>query len=128
MQNLDLITMNNTHEALHIDHNDMIHLTWKHVTIRLNVTGLIYLVDRLHDGPRWMAGLEVFGTPDDGYQIWIQDVGLRLSTEECQRFKDLAQDGLTILRKIGKAITPNHLPDYLKLTIEAKPIGIVSTN
>ena len=129
MQNLRVLTMQTTHEALHIADNDMIFITWKHATIRINVTGLIYLVDFLNGDERRRAiGFDVLGTPDDGYQIWIADAGLRLTPDECQRFKQLLEDGLSSLREMGKDASPNDLPDCLKLTDDAHVSGVFHQN
>lgn len=126
-----LLIQNTSFQAIHIDQNDMIHITWKHVTIRLNVTGLIYLSAYL-DGDqrhkRCAVDFQIFGTPDDGYQLWIQEVGLRLSVDDFQQFKRLLQDGLAALRRMGKAIEPDTLPDYLKLTVLATPMRDFSCN
>ncbi|MEO0595448.1 MAG: hypothetical protein AAF126_05005, partial [Chloroflexota bacterium] len=35
----------------------------------------------------------------DGYELWIQDVGLRLSPEDTVRFKDLLSDALLALKQ-----------------------------
>ncbi|MEM6529440.1 MAG: hypothetical protein AAF653_14180, partial [Chloroflexota bacterium] len=95
----------------------------------INVTGLIYLVDFLDGNERrGTIGFEVYGTPDDGYQIWIQDVGLRLSNTECHMFKQLLADALANLRNIGKTGTAHHLPDFLKLTVDATVAGQPSLN
>lgn len=131
MQNLRLLTTTTPYATMHIADDDMIHVHWKHVTIRLNVTGLIYLVDFL-SGARsqrrretWFA---ISGTPDDGYQLWIQDIGLRLTPDDFQQFYHLLADGLTHLRHMGKTDTANHLPDWLKLTVGATPTGCFADN
>lgn len=108
----------NTQQALHIADNDMIHIVWKHVTIRLNVTGLIYLVDflegkRRHHGR--VIGFDITANPDDGYQVWVEDIGLRLSSAEFEQFKALLCEGLEQLRRVGKA-EALRLPHCLKLT------------
>lgn len=121
MQNLRLLTSQTNRGAMHIAENDMIHITWKHATLRLNVTGLIYLVNFLNGNQRRQSvGFDVYGTPDDGYQIWIQDIGIRLSTADCHQFKQLLVDGLAALKQLGKDHSSRHLPDSLKLTVAAK--------
>ena len=117
MNTLHLLTTQAANEAVHIAENDMIHITWRHVTLRINVTGMIYLVDFLNGNTRQMNQFEAYGTLDDGYQIWIQDVGLRLSPQDCHRFKQLLVDGLASLRSMGKRGDAAHLPDCLKLTV-----------
>lgn len=84
---------------MYIADDDMVHIVWRHVTLRLNVTGLIYLIDFLDGSPRYRnIGFEAYGNMDDGFEIWVQNVGLRLSTDECYQFKQLLVDGLATLR------------------------------
>lgn len=129
MQNLRLLTQQTAYQSLHIADDDMIHIIWKHATIRINVTGLIYLVDFMNgDRHRKIMGLEVTGTPDDGYQIWIQDVGLRLTTLEYQRLRDLLTDGLSALRATNAPASSDYLPDSLKLTVALTSTGTYSQN
>jgi len=82
----------------------------------------------LNVGNRRAIGFEAFGTPDDGYQIWIQDVGLRLSRENCERFKQLLVNGLEVLKQMGKSGEANHLPDCLKLTVPVDAHNSFSKN
>lgn len=106
MNDFQLLSMVNSRQAVHIAGDDMIHIIWKHATIRLNVTGLIYLVDYLNGerrSRRCGIDFQVTGSPDDGYQLWIQDVGLRLSPEQYEQFQQMLEDGLTMLRAAGKA-------------------------
>lgn len=117
MSNLQLLTEQSKTAAVHIADDDMIHITWRHVTFRLNATGMIYLVNFLNGEDHRAIGFEAYGSPDDGYQIWIQNIGLRLSTEECRRFTQLLKDGLAALRQRGKTGDACHLPDCLKLTV-----------
>jgi len=126
---LSLITMQHKNSALHIAEDDMIHITWKHMTVRINVTGLICLVDFLNGNPRLRTvGFEVFGNMDDGYEIWIQDVGIRLTASETADFKELLVDGLEMLRKMGKDGTSNHLPNMFKLTTRMNSTNPFSSN
>ncbi len=119
MQNYNLLSKQSTNKSIHITEDDMIHIIWKHVTIRINVTGLIYLVDFLDgDFKREAVGFKAYGTLDDGFQIWIQDIGLRLSSTESVEFKKLLTDGLEMLRIMGKKGRANHLPDCFKLTVD----------
>ena len=118
-------------QSVHIMQDDMIHITWKHVTIRLNATGLIYLVDYLEGKRRHhfrVIGFDLTANPDDGYQLWIQDVGLRLSAEEFDAFKQLLQTSLSSLRQMGSIKSANHLPHLLKLTVAASPASAFSQN
>lgn len=118
MDNLNLLVKQQSNRALHIADNDMIHIMWKHVTLRINVTGLICLVEFLNGNQRHRSvGFEVFGNLDDGFQIWIADVGLRLTVAECYDFKRLLNDGLAMLRDMGKHGTAYTLPNSLKLTL-----------
>lgn len=131
VQNLRLLTMVNANEAVNIADDDMIHIRWKHVTLRLNVTGLIYLVDFLNGSgsrSRQLSSFDLFGSPDDGYQLWIQDVGLRLSPDDFRRFRRLLDEALVALKGMGKHGSAHHLPDCLKLTAEAVPSGSFSEN
>lgn len=131
MQNLRLLTMVNANEAVNIADDDMVYVQWRHVTIRLNVTGLIYLVDFINGdwSPQRQSRIfDLCGSPDDGYQLWIQEVGLRLSPDDFQRFQRLLCDALATLKAIGKSDGAEHLPDYLKLTVEAVPTGYFTAN
>ncbi|MEO1287252.1 MAG: hypothetical protein AAFV93_05750 [Chloroflexota bacterium] len=129
MYKLNMLSKQKENRAIHIADDDMIHITWKHVTIRLNVTGLIYLVEFLNgDDSKATMGFEAYGTLDDGFQIWVLDVGLRLSPVECAEFKQLLEDGLATLRSLGKNDCTCHLPDSLKLTVAHKPSTIFSGN
>ena len=129
MQNLHPLARKTAHEAVYIDQNDMIHITWRHITFRINATGFIYLVDFLNgDDRRRAIGFDVYGTPDDGYCLWIQDAGLRLSPADSHRFKQLLVDGLTALRDMGKHGETHHLPHHLKLTFKADSLNHFSHN
>jgi len=128
MKNLQLLTTQRANETVHIAEDDMIHIMWRHITLRINVTGFIYLVDFLKGEDRRTIGFEAYGTPDDGYQIWIQDAGLRLSTQDCMRFTQLLEDGLNALRQMGKSGKAAHLPDCLKLTVPVEQFSSISHN
>lgn len=121
MEKLRLLAKTTHYQAVHIAPNDMIHITWKHASIRLNVTGLIYLADFLNGvcrHPRCRTDFQIMGTPDDGYQVWIQAVGLRLSADDFQHFKTLINDSLSHL-KAGGYLDHHDLPTYLALTFPA---------
>lgn len=128
MLKLHLLVKHTSHEAIHIAENDMIYITWRHATLRINVTGFMYLVDFLNGNPRRMVGFDAFGTPDDGYELWVQDVGLRLSPSDAHRFRQLLVNGLDALRDMGKRGDAHHLPDHLKLTIPVEQAGQFSYN
>jgi len=99
LQNLRLLSMQSSQHTIHISDDDMIHITWKHVTLCINPTGLIYLLDFLDGSPCFRnIGFEAYGNMDDGFEIWIENVGLRLSTDDCIKFKQLLTDGLNTLR------------------------------
>ncbi|MEL6525760.1 MAG: hypothetical protein AAFQ07_08625 [Chloroflexota bacterium] len=88
--------------AVAITTDDMLHITWKHVTLHLNVTGMVYLVRYLNNTllPEDATNhFTLYGNPDDGYELWIQDVGLRLSPEDTVCFKDLLSDALLALKQ-----------------------------
>lgn len=120
--------MKTTSQAVHMDANDMIHITWKHVTIRLNVTGLIYLVDFVNGHRAHTIGFAITGTMDDGYQLWIEEVGLRLTPDDFERFKQLLQDGVAMLRTLGKTRDADHLPACLRMTVLASTPAAYSDN
>jgi hypothetical protein len=128
---LNLLVKYDSNRAIHIDENDMIHLTWRHVTVRLNMTGLLYL-SRFLDGDAsrsWrITGFDLTGTPDDGYQLWIHDIGLRLDEVALRHFKDLLRDSLDALARLGKEPDAVHLPDALKLTTVAPIAWVASPN
>lgn len=97
--------------------DDMLHITWKHVTLHLNVTGMVYLLRFLNNTLHIedaTCHFDIYGTPDDGYTLWIQDVGLRLSPQDLIAFKELLSDAILALkqRKNGLA-TPNFNGDLL---------------
>lgn len=94
-----LLTMQNRKKAIYIADDAMVHIIWQHATLCLNVTGLIYLIDFLDGNPNYRnIGFEAYGNMDDGFEIWVQNVGLRLSTDDCYQFKQLLVDGLASLR------------------------------
>lgn len=118
-------------QTVAIGANDMIYITWKHATIRLNVTGLIYLGDfltgkHLRQGQR--IGFHLSGNQDDGYQLWVQEVGLRLTCSDFERFKCLVLDAVSALRQMGTPSPTSHLPDSLKLTVEVAPTAAYYQN
>lgn len=131
MEHLRLITQLSTQKCIHIADNDMIHITWKHATIRLNVTGFIYLIEFMsapHTHTYNKLGFNILGTPDDGYQLWVQDVGILLSFHDYTAFKALLQDGLTILKQSNTAALQSPLPGFLKLTAPDRYQGQYSVN
>lgn len=113
---LHVLTMKSASQTIRIDTNDMIHITWKHATIRLNVTGLIYLVDFVNGERAHTVGFDITGTMDDGYQLWIEDIGLRLTPAEFEIFTQLLEDGLQTLRALGKTNNTQWLPACLRMT------------
>lgn len=96
------LTQQAHNKAIHITQDDMLHIVWKHATIRMNVTGLIYLLRYLNGTlttNERSSHFEITGTPDDGYQLWIQDIGLRLSPDDYRSFKQLLTDGMLSLQQ-----------------------------
>jgi len=88
--------------AVAITADDMLHVTWKHVTFHLNVTGMVYLLRFLNNtlSPEDATNhFVLYGNPDDGYELWIQDVGLRLSGADTDHFKQLLSDALLALKQ-----------------------------
>ncbi len=128
MSKLRLLATGTANEAVHIAANDMIHITWRHATLRINVTGLLYLVEFMNGNTRRAIGFDAFGTLDDGYELWIQDIGLRLSPDDAYRFRQLLVDGLQSLRTLGKNGEAAHLPDCLKLTVPAEQTSRIHAN
>lgn len=131
VKSLTLLVQHDSNHAVHICENDMIHITWRHVTVRLNMTGLLYLA-RFLDGDTtrsWrITGLDLTGTLDDGYQLWIHDMGLRLDAAALGQFKTLLRESLEALTRLGKEPDAAHLPDALKLTTVAPLAWAASAN
>ncbi len=131
-QNTMLLTKQAAHQMIHICQNDMIYITWQHATIRLNVTGLMYLKRYLDDSlplSQIPSCFEITGSPDDGYQLWIQDVGLRLSLENYRAFKRLLDDSLVQLKERNEALTQQLLTEELVFTVEVEAVStLFSTN
>ncbi len=97
--------------------NDMIHVTWQHMTFRLNVTGLIQLVrflDMDYEGElsRYFV---LDGNMDDGYNLWIHDVAIHLTVDELRTFRYLLEDALIAL-KHRNMLQPGVLPGVLQFT------------
>lgn len=131
MQNLEPLIQLDRNRAIHIDKADMVHVQWQYITIRLNVTGLLCLINYLEqpctscDVSRYFS-LE--GTPDDGFVLWIQSAGLRLSHAELRQFMDLLQEAVVKIRMLGKVANAAHLPSAFKLTCEAPTVESYSKN
>lgn len=127
-----VLTQQTSRRAIYIGDDDMIHIVWKHVTIQLNLTGLQYLARYLQQGCALRPCLRCFqlnGTADDGYQLWIQDIGLRLSPVDFQSFHHLLDSALDTLKRAGRVGTPlAHLPGDLALTTEASVSMAYSAN
>jgi hypothetical protein len=125
------LTQLDPNRAITIDHCDMVHVQWQYMTIRLNVTGLLSLIDFLeapqHDcvPSRHFA---IQGTPDDGYVLWIQNAGVRLTLDEFTQFLSLLKDAVREIRRLGKRPSAAHLPDAFKLTSDATMTPLYSAN
>jgi hypothetical protein len=131
-QNTTLLTKQAAHQMIHICQNDMIYITWRHATIRLNVTGLMYLQRYLDDSlplSQIPSCFEITGSPDDGYRLWIQDVGLKLSLDGYRDFKCLLDDSLHQLRQRNESLTEQSLTEDLVFTVEVEAVStLFSTN
>ncbi|MEL6406902.1 MAG: hypothetical protein AAFR81_21200 [Chloroflexota bacterium] len=109
--------------AVAITSDDMIHITWKHVTLHLNVTGMVYLLRLLKNtlsSEDTTRHFRIHGTPDDGYTVWIQDIGLQLSSEEMMIFKQLLSDALLALKQRKNKPTLSTLSGELLFTRRSK--------
>lgn len=131
MKQLEPLVQLDANRAVRIDEADMVHIQWHYLTIRLNMTGVLCLINFLEtpcDECPVSSHFSLSGTPDDGYALWIQNAGLRLSFEDLRLFSELLKRAVQQIRQHGKIDSAEHLPDPLKLMCDVRMAPVYSAN
>lgn len=97
----------------HCEHNT-IHLTWDNATTYMDLETLAYVVELIEQGDVLerpgdvQYGLcRLFFTRNNNFQIWIRNVGLRLSRADFEVFASLIQEAFEkIMAKSAKTTLP----------------------
>lgn len=128
IHNHRILTQHGARRAILIDQDDMLHIVWSHATLRMNLTGLVHLLRYLEADyhPRPEARVfEITGNLDDGFVLWVQDVALRLDTNDYLAFRNLIKAAVDALQP---ARVSTRMPEWLRDTNEVAPPASVSLN